>query len=181
MNSKKQQKAAQDKTYYEANREKRLAQFKARYEANREKHLAQVKANYEANREKRLAYAKAYREANREKCAARATAYYEANKDEVSSQQKVWRRSNPDKVTAKCARRRAKKLQATPPWMTKEDFAAVGEWYQIAKDLQWLSEEPLHVDHIVPLQGKETCGLHVPWNLQVLPANMNLSKGNKIC
>lgn len=136
-----------------------------------------------ANRKNIATRMKAYRFANREKLSEQNKAYRKTNKEKISKRMRRWRElvleSSRDKRNARNANRRAHKLQATPKWMTKADFAEIEEWYQIAKDLQWLSEEKLHVDHSIPLQGKDVCGLHIAANLQILPASENIRKGNK--
>lgn len=79
------------------------------------------------------------------------------------------------------AKRRSNKLNATPTWLTKEHLQEIKNIYWLAVDITRTTGERYEVDHIIPLQGKNICGLHVPWNLQVLPAYINRSKGNKYC
>lgn len=75
--------------------------------------------------------------------------------------------------------RQAQKLLACPSWLTDIQKTEIKNFYWMAKDLELVSGQRYHVDHIIPLKGDSVCGLHVPWNLQVLPADINLSKGNK--
>lgn len=80
----------------------------------------------------------------------------------------------PWNKTAKSGISRASLLkQATPPWLTAEDKLQIRDLYRNCPDGH-------HVDHILPIKGLEVSGLHVPWNLQWLPAQVNLSKGNKV-
>ena len=73
--------------------------------------------------------------------------------------------------------RRKRFRQATPLWLTKSHMEYIERIYKAARDLRW--EDEMHVDHIIPLNGKDVCGLHVPWNLQLLTKEENLRKGNK--
>lgn len=70
----------------------------------------------------------------------------------------------------RAAKRRANKLNATPKWA---DLQRIKEIYDNCP-------EGYHVDHIIPLQGYNVCGLHVETNLQYLTEKENLSKGNKL-
>jgi hypothetical protein len=74
------------------------------------------------------------------------------------------------------ARRRARKRNAMPQWADRQ---AITQVYREAKQRIKDTGEQWHVDHIVPLAGKNVCGLHVHWNLQVIPARENMSKSNK--
>ena len=77
---------------------------------------------------------------------------------------------------AKSARRRASELQATPKW-ANEFF--IEEAYALAKLRTEMTGFKWNVDHIVPLKSKKVCGLHVEFNLQVIPEKANKCKGNR--
>lgn len=91
-----------------------------------------------------------------------------------------WGKRNQSKKNANWARYHADKLQRTPKWLTKQDYADIDELYATSRELSWLSEDGLQVDHIIPLRGELVSGLHVPSNLRVVPASINQSKGNKL-
>lgn len=134
----------------------------------------------ECNKKASLQYTRAKSKENRE----RASIWYYNNKDKalkrIKETNKKWQKENKHKKAAIETKRRATKLKATPSWLTKEQLSQIEAIYWLARLQYELTDEKYHVDHIVPLKGKTVCGLHVPWNLQVLPAKENISKGNKI-
>lgn len=84
---------------------------------------------------------------------------------------RLYKRSTKGRRTAAiyAAYRRALKLNATPKWADLEKI----------KEIYLNCPAGYHVDHIVPLKGKNICGLHIETNLQYLPASENLKKSNK--
>ena len=92
----------------------------------------------------------------------------------------IWRSNNPKKTRFYSACRKKTRLRATPKWLTKDHKTFMEIQYQMAKLLSERLGFEHHVDHIHPLQGENVCGLHVPWNMQVIPAADNIRKSNKL-
>ena len=118
------------------------------------------KQPYEIQLAKRVAYNRQWRH---------------ANPDKAKIHCERWRIKNPASLMERTRRRQASQMQRIPQWA---DLAAMKRTYEAAKCLEVMTGRKYHVDHIVPLQGKIVCGLHVEYNLQILPAHINLQKAN---
>ena len=149
------------------------------YLKNKERMKANAKAHREANREYHSEYNRQYALDNKERLDEYHVDYRKANAEEATARTLKWQRNNPDKVRDKTAARKAAKLQATPPWLTDEAKAHMQRTYRLAAIIQDETGVKYHVDHVIPLQGKNVCGLHIPSNLVVIEASANLSKSNK--
>lgn len=144
----------------------------ARYHAkNRDRIKARKHAYYAARPEQRALEQAAYYAANKE----RIGSYRSVNKEKLSRYFSDYRKRNRIAIRAKVARYRAACLLATPKWA---NHFFIEEIYDLAMRRTAMTGFDWHVDHIVPLQSKSVCGLHVEHNLQVIPAALNFSKGN---
>ena len=130
----------------------------SRYHAHPEKTKQRVKAKYTKN-------AETLRQKRRDW-------YYqniEAARAEAIPRSREWRKNNPGHRNALSRSYMLTKIKRTPAWANNK---AIVEFYKACP-------KGYHVDHIVPLRGKQVSGLHVENNLQYLPAMENLRKANR--
>jgi hypothetical protein len=105
-----------------------------------------------------------------------------ASKGNKPEYYKTYQRDYQQRTAAKCRSKykayMARKCGAMPIWA---DGFLIQQFYDVCTDHNRLRTGGMTwaVDHIVPLNSKLVCGLHVHDNLRVIPHLSNISKGNR--
>lgn len=176
------------KQYKTNNLEKIKAYNKQWHKKNPDKDAAQRLKH----RDKRLASLRAWKKKNPERVRelrrisakrhprlAYRIKWLAENVERSREHKRKWSREHPAEVRANTMRRLAVKLAAMPKWLTREQRGRITDLYCRCLVVTKETNIPHEVDHIIPLRGKNVCGLHVPWNLQLLSSSENRRKSNK--
>ncbi len=134
-------------------------------------------------RRKKLPKSEASKEAGRR--------YYQKNKELVKAKaltrpvdlqreyRKRWKKRNPEKTQTLANAWKKRVRKAAPKWMTKEQKQQIQKLYLAARRITKETGVKYVVDHIVPLNSEVVCGLHVPWNMQLMTHEENCRKSNR--
>ncbi len=141
----------------------------------------------------RKAYFLEYARKNKTRKNALQRARYKKNREHILKTKLAYRQRHPDRIkkllannylkfkdqhNARNMKRLTRKLNALPAWVKEPELWLIKEFYHLAKLRTKATGFRWSVDHIIPLQGKLVCGLHVPTNLQVIPGKLNSQKHN---
>ena len=121
------------------------------------------------NAKKAYQATKRWRAKHPEKLAETQRIQHERHKVKINAYTAQWKRDNWGTYKSYLAARKNRLKQATPKW-------------ENLKEIEWIYRhcpKGYHVDHIIPLNGKNVCGLNCVENLQYLTAAENLRKSNK--
>jgi hypothetical protein len=157
---------------------------------DKEKRNAYLAVWRAANRDKTRAAQARYYANNKEVCDERVLACFRAKREHYTAKSVAWQAANKPKVAASRKRRYEKnrgeeiaRVRRRQGRMRQgSEHMSLAEQVEVAAMYAFCKVFPgFEVDHIVPLNGHNVCGLHTPNNLQVLPMTTNRSKGNKVC
>lgn len=179
---------------YEKHKEARLARCREYRNENSERVAEYMRGYYQRNKDAIIQKCREYQSSAERKLAdkIRQSRRYEELRDEIRRRQNAYNATpegrarqmerykrhyerNQEYYTAKRAKRRAAELRAMPGWVDPKELLV---FFKMARELTRKTGVRHAVDHIVPLRGRNVCGLHVPGNLQVIPWHENAKKFN---
>lgn len=115
---------------------------------------------------------------NKEKRLLKLKDWARKNPDRYKAALRKWAKENPEVFNASTARCRAQILRASPEWV---DWIAIRKIYaKSANHNRTHPDDKWQVDHIIPLNNPDVCGLHVVTNLRIIPILENQRKGNRV-
>lgn len=166
------------------------AHSKKYHSENLEAHKERVKAYRDADPQRKYESDKRWRQANKDKCNAKNAAARAANPERDRAYKKkswykhheknlerkrVYRKKTPELQLVFVRNRQTRQKNAMPDWANIEAIKAI---YRQSGWASRISGVKHHVDHYYPLKSDIVCGLHNEFNLRIVPAYVNLSKGN---
>jgi hypothetical protein len=158
-----------------------VAKSKKKYFSDLEKSRKYHTAYYSKKKQNNPDMHKRYYAENKERISEINRQSYIRNVEKRKSKVAEWVVKNRGKSNAIKKAYKETKTNALPKWVAEDlDMMwVIDECYDLAVLRSKVTGIKWHVDHVVPLRGKTVCGLHVPWNLQVITASQNCSKSNK--
>jgi hypothetical protein len=103
--------------------------------------------------------------------------WYNRNKDRHLENSKKWYNQNKERKLMTTNAREKRCRQATPTWA---DLDIMHYLYEQSRIISEQTGVPHEVDHIYPLKHTKLCGLNVHWNMQIITAEQNRRKSNRI-
>lgn len=147
----------------------------ATYVKHKDKRRETMRADYATKKDQYKERAAKWARENKEKRNEISKRYREANPDKRYVLGKNHRLANPGMYAAHFKMRQTRKRRALSSWA---DLDAIEALYIECARITKETGIKHHVDHYYPLTSDVVCGLHNEFNLRVIPAVDNLSKGN---
>lgn len=127
-----------------------------------------------------LTYQKKFREDNSEYWSDKNAKWNGKNKDTKRAKDAEYRANNAERRKAQRLTYKVQKRQASKQYLSEFDLFVAEECQTLAQVRKSETGIEWHVDHMIPLRASKASGLHNGYNLQVIPAAMNLAKHNRM-
>ena len=136
--------------------------------------------SYNKNYEKNKAKLQQYKDEHWEEYTQSRRNHYSKNKEMYSEIRRKYEGKNPEKVKEWARRRIDLKKSANVGWREELTSFVMTEARRLRKLRRDVTGFKWSIDHMIPYNNQNVCGLHVWNNLQVIPLSINTSKRNEL-